>query len=108
MKEARRRVSVDGETTARTAVPEMGGGQMGDTISRDSFVIMSRKLYLYFTALRFDGYIDARECLAETERDFAHDSGGKEHIDEADFADLSSSWPTCTPRPSTRSRMQSS
>ena len=86
MKEARR-VSGDGGDNSKDSgkLPEMGGGQMGDTISRDSFVIMSRKLYLYFTALRFDGYIDARERLAETERDFAHDSGGKEHIDEADF-----------------------
>ena len=46
---------------------------------------MSRKLYLHFTAQRFDGYINAQECLADMERDFANDSGGKDHIDEADF-----------------------
>ena len=44
----------------------MGGGVsssggVGNSISREAFMTMSRKLYLHFTALRFDGYIDAQD-----------------------------------------------
>ena len=61
------------------------GGADGTAILRDQYGTLSRKLYLLFKAQRFDGYLDAEECEAECERDWATDACGKAELTRADF-----------------------